>query len=408
MPCPVFLVGNEGRNLETSLAAHPTDPATLLVTWTERNATRFSAHVWAAVTHDGGASWVKTALHDPALVSPTGAELLSYDSTAAFGPDGTAYVLYGGETDKVATIPGPACACTTDRITLAASKTGETWDYHPLSVTGPQTLYYTFGTDAMTLAVAPDSGRIYVVTNLLVGPQPIGPWFWASDDRGQTWTQKPLDATPDQSAFHLFPRAGAGPNGQVDVALDEVDPTGRMGRTYWMLTSHDGGGTFAKAQLPAGATYGRGTPLVTSSGHSVAVFTADAVGVAESTDGLAWTFHALAKANGDSVSWVMDAASASGVVAVMTELLTCGRPASMSAPDGALATSWEMRFAIAKAAGPTGRNITGLSDKPPQPNSCGYSNEYGGLAYAADGALWGAWSDLRGSENPRIAVARLA
>src|SRR5687767_3764821 len=53
-----------GPDLEVSTATHPLDADTVLLTWTVRGDV---VQAWTALTQDGGLTWRKTPMHDPAL-----------------------------------------------------------------------------------------------------------------------------------------------------------------------------------------------------------------------------------------------------------------------------------------------------------------------------------------------------
>lgn len=418
LPCPNFLTATNGASVEASIAAHPIDPDTLVVAWTERNSTVHTAHVWAAFSHDRGVTWARTRMHDPSQTFPGATEAYSFDVTTAFGPDGTAYVLYGGETLSVPNpvpVPSPPVRLLptetvpiTDRITLASTHDGATWTYHAVAVAGSSTPWYAFATDFMSVAVAPDTGHIYVVSDVASAVvQGTGQWLWRSNNGGVTWSSQVLHPAEATEGQHAFPRVGAGSGGRVDVASEADLPDGSF--SHWMDESTDDGSTFTMHRLPTNLTrVGRGMPILSAEGHTFVARTADAIVALRSGDGVHWTLEKLAPGD-DQFAWFSVAALRGHTLAALTQRMDCDAHMGLTG-DGA-PEPWEMRLALEHGgAGPSGqggtiddRNVTLKQDHGPY--KCYNGNDYAGLAFGADGTLWGAWSDVRGSAQARIAVA---
>ncbi|HEX9815390.1 MAG TPA: sialidase family protein, partial [Candidatus Thermoplasmatota archaeon] len=128
--CLAFFNGErpEDQQTEVSLTTHPTDSSKVLISWRDTA----QAGVRAAVTHDGGKTWVSSVLRDPTASTAPGVSLISFDPTSVFLQDGTPAVLYAGENpyyersvagQDVAYIGG-------DRFTFAWSPDGGShWEY---------------------------------------------------------------------------------------------------------------------------------------------------------------------------------------------------------------------------------------------------------------------------------------
>ncbi len=131
--CVQILAPTSERQREASIATHPTDSNTVLVTWREGE---FSVepHIYAGITKDSGAHWNIQRLTDPAFQANRlpGTRSYGFDSTAAFGPDGTAYVLYGGEYEHLDSNGVDIYPRGHGQgMTLAVSvDDGNTWTYH--------------------------------------------------------------------------------------------------------------------------------------------------------------------------------------------------------------------------------------------------------------------------------------
>lgn len=229
------------RDREVSLATHPTDPQTVLVTW-RQGEIGGEAHILTGYTTDGGATWRVTTLENRGHDPPGGESLDSYgyDSIAAFGADGTGYVLYGGDRTGAQAF---------DRLTLAKTRDGATWSYSmvyegPIGVASP---------DYPDLAVAPDGKHVFVVTySVTLAPVSEGVWLWTSDDGGVTWSLPRVILPASALQHHYAPRITAGEDGLVVIATNTISPepssegvSPNDGPTAaWVAISRDGGATF--------------------------------------------------------------------------------------------------------------------------------------------------------------------
>lgn len=407
--CALFLdpTGAADGDNETHLATHSTEPGTILVTW--RVGSFAAPRIFAAVTRDGGRTWATQELRDPSLdANPLTAGRYNFDSIAAFSPDGTARVMYGEVARHEETRTRSF-----DGLTLASTTDGATWTYQrflqsPAGTTAP---------DYMDMAIAPDDGAIHVVSqNFAFAPLFVGPvcqaapcfvqegvWHTASRDGGASWSQPQLvmrSLAPVE--VHFAARVVAGAGGLVVVT--GVGYSGVTGEVALeAAVSRDGGATFA-APAPAFVP-GEGDPMFSK--HA-ATWT-DASGAAQvgllfsgqrgmvhvpSPDAAATWGEPVrldALPPGVDPSWGMAAAAPDGTLYGLQRLGAEERFGALLyrlRPDGA----WD-HLSLVDAPGVDGRYLRAGDD-------------YGGLAVAADGSVWVAWSDKR-TEPPRIAVVRV-
>lgn len=382
IPCVRILDPDGGSDLEASLAAHPTDASQVLVTWTSRTGPR--ADVWAAVTEDQGANWTVTKMENPDLGSDLPASSrYAFDTIATYGPDGRAYVFFGGQTQRAADyLPEP-----NDRITIASSADGgETWTYD-LVTEDPGVFLW----DAMDMAVAPDDGAMYAVAQSV---SLRGVWFWKSPDGGDWSEPRPISILP-ADGYAYWPRVAAGPDGLVVVTAKTIATEPLVA-----LVSHDAGATFERVTVLTRGTSGVliGDPTwVDPATGSIRVAAAGSGGVvlAESDDrGVSWTEPVLLTPapNGFDLRWSMAAGDSSGN---RYALVSMGQ-------DG----GWLIHL-VAWRDGEEPTVVPIVSDGHAQPRREGAGDEYGGLAVAADGSVWAAWSDSRFDGPETISVARL-
>lgn len=379
----------DANDAEPSLAVHPTDSSIVLVAWQAD-----IQHIWAALTQDGGMTWEVGELRDPALDGPLadGSLQEGFDPTAAFGPDGTAYVLFGG---KASPLPGSAMQ---GGVTLAR-RDADSWSFHHVDETGPVARW-----DAMQLAVSPGSGRLHAVAHTAPGSAAVPMrtfGYWTSDDRGDTWSplrtpfvepDGPQEASGDaatvasQRSWYL-PRVSAGPDGLVAIA----------GKSYlngwpWASISMDDGETFG----PPMPVLESGTPDV---GLPLAFETSRPAYVASRSEDLAvarwaegqWSTAAvgLAAPPGLDVDWSCVAAGADALW-VLQAFTGAGSSAvrlvQIDAADAAIVL-FEEPSSAERPYGQAG------------------GDEYGGIDVAGDGSVWVAWSDPT-TEPPTIRVVR--
>jgi hypothetical protein len=414
----VHLLGLEGeRNREASLATHPTDPQTVLVTW---RVGEFSGgpRIAAAVTRDGGAHWEVTELRNPAVpdLGVPGAERYAYDSIAGFGPDGTAYVLYGGEYRYLQ--EPPAYVFPEFRMTLARSADGgATWTYHTFADLPTS----TFGPDYPDMAIAPDSGRITVAAQMygfptvLAGPAcslapcvaPEGIWTWSSSDGGATW-DGPVIAIANPPTFgigvpfHYLPRLEAGPGGFVLLSTNAVGGPDFGG---YITRSEDGGATWGTPQLVHAYKGGTGSAI----NSPAAVWTEDGA-----------TQAALVYGDGDRVvGYRSQDGGATWGTATLLATYAKGTSHFWMRADARGATVWaEARYgsndpdrflASAYAWSPGGAVWEDALVDVPVPGAYeGAGDDYAAFAVAADGSAWAGWSDLRSGDAEKIAIAHVA
>lgn len=341
-------------------------------------------------------------LTDPGLRDFPGSFRYAFDSTAAFGPDGTAYVLYGGEDSRVQDHIGLGTG-ELYRMTLAASKdNGLTWSYHIVNDlnNGLATI-----PDYMDLAVAPDSGRLIVVAQASPPVNLIE--LWTSDDGGKTW-QMPRIAVPfvEAAATSFAPRITAAAGGLVVLsmkALVGADPNAPGNVSAYVVISRDGGKSWA-APVRLHTFFAEGTGINDPAGiwedasgtHIAAVYGDGNQVFGYRSDDLGKTWQGPSQigsyAAGASHIWLSVAADAGGTVYAQTRSGQSNNFFGIDlfkwAPDGST-DSLSLVGAVADGSYTVG-------------------DDYGAAAVAADGAVWTAWSDRRsGIDKERIAVTRV-
>jgi hypothetical protein len=380
--CVRLLAANSDPQLEASLATDPQDARTVAVTWTVRHGG--ASHIYAAVTHDAGRTWRTTLLEDPTAGLP-GIDDYAFDSIAAFGPDGTLFVMYGGNDPRPDEQLGP-----TSRITVAATTdVGADWSYHRLTE-GPIAVLWDF----MDLAVAPDTGELYVVAGS-TGYR--GVWLWASHDEAATWggPTPVVPPTAPQEADATLPRISAGPSGLVMILRDSVPDAESL------VVSHDGGATFgAPILIDFPSTY-PSAPAIASDGSVARLVLAapsanDLVERDSRDGGQTWAGPSTVWAGGHDLKWTAPAIDPHGGLGLLAEdYASCGQ-----AP-------WAAFALLSDALTDSLQNVTLASSSADRPVACGPTDDYGGAAFASDGSFWAAWSDPRGAASDRIAVAHL-
>ncbi|MBI4393291.1 MAG: exo-alpha-sialidase [Euryarchaeota archaeon] len=404
--CALFLdpTGASHADREASLATHPRNPGTVLVTW--RVGEFDVPRIFAALTSDAGANWAISELRDPALDSnPLTKGRYNFDSIAGFGPDGIAYVMYG----EVAREPETRTRVS-DGLTLASTKDGVKWDFKrfadgPAGVSAP---------DFMDMAIAPDTGMIYVVSqNYVFAPLFVAPvcsvapcfvqqgiWFLKSSDGGTTWSEMELVMrTVQPLAGHYAPRVAAGPGGFVMVTSRDFDnAAGSFG--VGAVISRDGGETFEGPlhpyeQTPGDMMVADPTALWTdASGMAqVALMISGERGIVRvlsADQGKTWgePVRLDGLPQGEETGYGVAAARTDGTLYALQRFGNDSHYGAMlyvSPPGG------EWRTVLLADAGVDGTYKVG--------------DDYAGLSVAADGHVWAAWSDLS-TKPPRIAVVR--
>lgn len=394
--CAVWLGVTPGRNLEASLAVSPLDPDHVLAAWTVREkGEAFSrARVLAALSTDGGSTWQVTQLRDPSVTDLPGASRYSFDQRAGFGPDGTAFVLYGGEMQRYATL-----ADGISRITLASSSDGgASWRYSRVAEM-PGVVWDYFG-----FAIAPDDGALYVATDELASG---GVWTWRSLDSGATWEGPTLAyasaAAPD--GLHRVPSLAAGPDGFLVLVTQAALDTrfGESASGVAALVSHDGGASFGEERVVASGSYFGlvSSPAVmqltnASAIPHVLVSDTEALFDVSSLDGgETWEEpRRLAAASGGAPYWGVLSVAPDGTTYVMTR---------NDAADGTRATIELHQVPVAREG-----QSRALAIADAIPNAGNAGDDYGGIALGRDGALYVAFSDPRVADEEQIAFIRLA
>jgi hypothetical protein len=423
--CTQVLAPAQDREREASIAAHPTDPNTILVTW--RNGELDAAtSIEAAYTNDAGAHWAFTALHDPALPAMPFQYTYSWDSTARFGPEGTGYILYGGEQHRT-DLPGGAVATPDYRMTLAATRDGKTWTYHSFD-DGPAAL--ATSADYMDLAVAPDTGRLVVVAYADAVPPavaaptsaPEGIWSWTSDDHGATWStptiaDREISSSPQDpfaASEQTNPRVLAGPGGLVLLTTNTLGPLANLtsgchpcsGVSGVLTISHDGGTSWGEPRPiyqysdPDGFLFNDPSSIWTDATglHAALVYgeNGNVTGLRSDDGGLTWTapVHLAATPPGTRHVFLRAEARDAGVWASY-------RWGSNDPPRfGASILHWT----------PSGVENLTVADWPSNgipTGRTGYGDDYGAVAVTSDGTAWMAFADGE-SGGERVRVAHVA
>lgn len=412
--CVIWL-GEEGTyNLEASLAVNPLDPDNVLVAWTVRDDVMVgsarvdsTAGVVAALTYDGGQSWVTTRMHDPSVPDGPGRTRYAWDERAGFLPDGTPIVLFGGTLSTIAT----SGAVDGDfRITLAkTTDRGASWSYHHVVETR------TSQFDFFAMAVSPE-GTVYAATvERTIG----GLRLWSSLDQGETW-RGPTVVVPTAygpGGANLQPSLDAGPDGFVALSTISTcfgcptlppEVAGITGDAVWL--SHDGGATFGApievAGLEQSTLLAPGTAIdlrgPTPRLHHILATTQGTMTDAVSTDlGKTWTQEPFNATLGPA-PWAMIAVGPDGAAHALVR------------HGGAAA--WNIAWLVREADGSTDARHLASADRQPRLSSQSnqllgagnFSDDYGGLAVATDGVVWMAFADPRASDHARIAVVRMA
>ena len=377
------LTQGDGRQGESEVATHPTDPATLMVTWQTIPA-GYAVQIRVAVTSDGGGTWKTSQLaYDPAGLKGV-LPLLTYrsDPVAAIAPDGTLYVAFMGDTHRPGGVPPVAFW-----ITVAqSSDSGHTWTYSQLGREAGSA-------DYEDIAVAPDTGDVYVVTNTVssrVGRGVSEILLYRSQTRGATWGPA-MVVSPASEGTYTFPRVAAGPGGLVVVGAQR-EPSGQRGAGVAIST--DGGITFQPWRDVTSGPSGTMNPIVSTIEDEVVIDVVaqagDAIQVYRSRD--------LGKSFQETTLWIPRADApppavfAAGRGGLTASFVLWGHTPSRHA--GTIATwngSAVHEVPIFQAVGVDGEWRSG--------------DDYHGIDVAADGSVWASWSDRR--FPPSIQVVHL-
>jgi len=402
--CLMVLDPTARRDREASIAVDPRDARTVAVTWREGN---FSdgPRIYAAVSQDGGATWRTTHLTDPSIPTLPGDDRYSFDSTARFGPDGSAYVLYGGE---VSSAQGRTVV---DRMTVARSDDdGSTWTYSHIAAAPGD----AFASDYMDLAVAPDTGTVYVsATQMAIVPPaciagtpgcilPEGLWVFRSTDRGASWSppvlvhrNPPLPGVVPLP-YHYLARLEAGPGGLLTMSTNGGDePFGGH-----VTVSHDGGATWGPEVLVHAYKEDNGTGI----NDPIALVAKDGRTVMKAAYGDGG--HIVGYSSEDGTHW-------QGPVELSRYPPGVGHVwlGASAAPDGSVYVEARAgakdRFLIRLLHWTdSGVDTLDVLDAPVDGHWV-VGDDYAAVAAAPDGTAWLAFSDLRTAPAETVAVGHV-
>ncbi|MDW8075378.1 MAG: T9SS type A sorting domain-containing protein [Bacteroidota bacterium] len=235
---------NSPMQNESSIAVNPRNPQQLIASAVDYRANQSA---WVYVSTDGGKTWRNVNLGKPNFPRWTAGN----DPSVAWGPDGTAYVVYGAF-DRSSPPTGE------NAVLLARSTDGgQTWQAHlPIILhRGVMTADSAFE-DKYYISVdhsstSPYRGRLYVPWKRVIdrdsSTQIVVTW---SDDRGTTW-HEPVRVSPvlpgtslDTTFGQSFPLAATGPNGEVYVVWNSGTQ-----RSIGFARSTDGGRTWSAPRL---------------------------------------------------------------------------------------------------------------------------------------------------------------
>ncbi|MBI2078914.1 MAG: exo-alpha-sialidase [Euryarchaeota archaeon] len=365
------------------------------------------AMIWSALTADGGTTW-STRPHNHEGLSPAIQQRYAgFDPTVGFGPEGNAYVLFGG---------GVGICFADCRITLERSvDQGKTWTEHTVDSSPAGEHWH----DYMSLAVAPDTGTLYVVSDVYVAPVATGfadlfvryTALWRSDDRGSTWQGPTL--VHAALSFHngelhgeYYPRIVAAAGGVVVVGAEplETGPSRTYaGRGATVIVSRDEGRTFgAPVLVTGGAKTGLqisvwNAPDGSSTIDAVTSTLTDVTLIRSIDGGKTWRepLRIATIPPGEAIHQVQAATHATdGTVYALQRFST------------------NQRYGIALlrlAPGSTSADRMVLSEAPTADRKPMLGGDYEGLDVGADGTVWVAWTEADADRGlPSVAVARLS
>lgn len=411
--CLRFFNGeHRGENqTEVSLATYLADSDKVLVSWRDLG----PGNVRAAVTHDGGKTWVVSTLRNPAVMSAPEVSQISFDPTSVFLQDGTPAVLYAGENPYYGTtVAGEELGYIgSDRFTFAWSPdAGSTWRYQVVSGI-PGGLFHA---DFMHMAVAPDTGRLSVVAMMFFYPAvalvPEGTWLWTSDDNGRSWSVPQRLELPTD--VHFSPRIAAGPDGVLVVVtygglrtwMSALDPVSSKG--VFVTLSRDAGATWTTQRVTMDDRLGfpgYGPAILHNDAETIEVVLAYQrnVSLVRSIDGGdTWAEpQKVGDLPADYDWWAIGAGDGKGQTVVLAQYDSDCEAAAEARQWGVdlFHEESDQTFRRLPMAGPLAKGVV---------DGCNGGNDYGGLAFAADGSLWAAWADPRGGDDASgIAVTRL-
>lgn len=361
---------------EVTVAASRTDARVALVAGHAHR--EEGRRVFAAVTTDAGASWRVWNATIPGSIFPYDAiEGKTFDPVAAAGADGAMHVLYIADAPSKAPVHG--------RPVLASTRDGVTWRVAALP--GPEVLPW----DYVGLAAAPDRNALFAVVNVIGA----GPWFWRSDDGGESWHDPvaliPATGTPQQPPISI-PDVVAGRDGVVVVSV-------RSGGALHVATSLDDGesfGPFLRAIPGVGGSTGRGAAARDAS-VKIEVF----AGVGDRMR------RAVAEAPGEPFGdaadlWRAEKGLVHGWIVIAPRQDDTLALAQLQGEDG---KSWGIELNLLRDGARAQRLLVVPPTRVAAPREGAAGNDYGGLSVGLDNAVWASWSDVRdGSEA--VGVAR--
>lgn len=235
---------NSPMQNESSIAINPLNLRQMIASAVDY---RGNQSAWVYVSSDAGRSWRNISFGKPNFPRWTAGN----DPSVAWGPDGTAYVVYGAF-DRSTPPTGE------NGVFLAHSTDGgQTWQSHiPIILhTGRMSADSAFE-DKYYISVdhcstSPYRGRIYVPWKRVIdrdsSTQIVLTW---SDDRGVSW-HSPVRVSPvlpgtsfDTTFGQSFPLAATGPNGEVYVVWNSGTQ-----RSIGFARSTDGGRTWSPPRL---------------------------------------------------------------------------------------------------------------------------------------------------------------
>ena len=240
---------------QVRLAAHPSDPDELLLTWLQARDVgplgEFPAAgnpIVASRSGDGGASW-----STPTPVSRPGRERALAPS-AAVGSRGELHVLYldVGE-DRLdyegdhGNEKGPPYSGRFSLVYARSVDGGRTWKESLVDDRiVPTERFIPFIAPSPSLAVDPQSGRLYAAFHdARDGSADVMVWFLASG--GARWSRpvRVNDTAPDDRTTQYLPQLAVAPGGRLDVAY--YDRRDDVRNDVSLQSSGDGGRTFGKS-----------------------------------------------------------------------------------------------------------------------------------------------------------------
>jgi hypothetical protein len=243
---------------------NPKNPNNLIAVWQQDRWSDGGAHgLVTAVTHDGGATWLRTFPHFSICAGGTAANGGAYerasDPWVSFGPDGIAYQV---------SLSFNAADAVNAVLASRSTNGGNTWD-EPVTIirdSGNRDVAYAFNDKESVTADATQPGYAYAVWDRFVTPsgnsrssieglinsrsfrEPI--WFSRTTDGGVTW--EPARNIYDRSEFNgtIGNQILVGKNGDLLNFFDEFfvhkNSDKMRGESMSVIRSTDKGVTWSK------------------------------------------------------------------------------------------------------------------------------------------------------------------